>query len=64
MFVCLCHGITDKQIESAAREQGVGNVRELKQILPLGSACGTCVQMAQSIINDVIVDDSLFKDVG
>lgn len=64
MFVCVCHGITDKQIQNAAREQGVGNVRDLKQLLPLGSSCGTCVQMAQNIINDVIVDDSLFKEVS
>ena len=63
MFVCLCHGITDKQIQNAVREQGVGNVRELKQLLPVGSSCGTCVQMTQDIINDLIVDDSLFKEV-
>lgn len=63
MFVCLCHGITDKQIENAVREQGIGNIRELKQTMALGSSCGSCVEMTQNIINKVIIDDSLFKEV-
>jgi bacterioferritin-associated ferredoxin len=64
MFVCVCHGVTDKQIEKAVREDGVGNMRELKHSLLVGKSCGTCVQMAQTIIDETIVDDSLFKDVG
>ncbi|MGB3727041.1 MAG: (2Fe-2S)-binding protein [Glaciecola sp.] len=64
MFVCLCHGITDKHIEQAVRENGVGNMRELKARFGVGSQCGSCVQMAQDIIDTTIIDDSLFKDVG
>jgi len=64
MFVCVCHGITDKQIEQAVRENGVGNMRELKRGLNVGSSCGTCVQMAQNIIDSTIIDQSMFKDVG
>ena len=64
MFVCLCHSITDKQIELAVKEHGVGNMRELRKALNVGSQCGSCVQMAQEIIDYTIIDDSLFKDVG
>lgn len=64
MFVCVCHGITDKQIKQVVRENSVGNMRDLKRILNVGASCGTCVQMAQAIINTTIVDESLFKDVG
>ncbi len=64
MFVCVCHSITDKQIEAAVKDHGVGNIRDLKQALNVGSQCGSCVQMAQDIIDTTIVDDSLFKDVG
>ena len=64
MFVCLCHGITDKQIAQAVRENGVGNMRDLKRTLNVGASCGACVQMAQELINTTIVDDSLFKNVG
>lgn len=63
MFVCVCHGITDKQIENAVRENGVGNMRELKKQLGVGSQCGSCVNMAQDIIDMTIVDESLFKEV-
>lgn len=64
MFVCLCHGITDTQIEHVVRTQGVGNIRELKSALGVGSQCGSCIDMAQDIIDSTIMDDSLFKEVG
>ncbi|MFT6270650.1 MAG: bacterioferritin-associated ferredoxin [Alphaproteobacteria bacterium] len=64
MFVCLCHGITDKQIENVVREQGVGNMRELKSALGVGSQCGSCINMAQDIIDTTIVDSIMFRDVG
>lgn len=63
MYVCLCHGITDKSIKQAVRDQGVGSVRELKNVFPVGSQCGKCVQMAQQIIDSTIIDESLFKEV-
>ena len=64
MYICLCNGITDKQIKNAVRQEGVGNVRDLKNSLNVGNQCGRCVQMAQDIIDATIVDESLFKDVG
>jgi bacterioferritin-associated ferredoxin len=60
----MCYGITDKQIENAVRKNSVGNIRDLKKQLGVGSQCGTCVDMAVSIIDKTIIDDSLFKDVG
>ena len=64
MFVCMCYGVTDKSIRAAVEENGVGNMRELRQDLELGSQCGKCINMAQQIIDQTIVDESLFKDVG
>jgi bacterioferritin-associated ferredoxin len=64
MYVCLCHGVTDKQIKDAVREEGVGNVRDLKNALNVGSQCGKCVQMAQHVIDSTIIDESLYKQVG
>lgn len=45
-------------------EQGVGSIRELKTKLDIASQCGTCVKLTQQIIDDTIIDESLFKDVG
>jgi bacterioferritin-associated ferredoxin len=63
MYVCLCHGITDKAIKQAVREDGVGNMRQLKQKLGVATQCGKCAQMAQVIIDTTIMDESLFKEV-
>jgi bacterioferritin-associated ferredoxin len=60
----MCYGITDKQIKNAVETHGVGNMRELKQMMALGSQCGKCIDLAQEIIDDTIMDESLFKDVG
>jgi bacterioferritin-associated ferredoxin len=64
MFVCMCYGVTDKAIRAAVNEDGIGNIRELREKLALGSQCGKCVHMAQQIIDQTIIDESLFKDVG
>ena len=63
MYVCLCHNVTDKQIKEAVRQEGVGNLRDLKKTLNVGSQCGKCINMAQSIIDNTIVDESLYKQV-
>ncbi|WP_448211770.1 (2Fe-2S)-binding protein [Colwellia sp. MEBiC06753] len=64
MFVCICKGITDKQIKQMVLDHGVGSIRELKQQLDIASQCGTCVKLTQQVIDNVIVDESLFKQVG
>ena len=63
MYVCICHGITDKAIKQAVLEDGVGNMRQLKQKLGAGTQCGKCVHMAKTIIDNTIIDESLFKEV-
>ncbi len=60
----MCYGVTDKSIRAAVESHGVGNMRELRQHIELGAQCGKCIQMAQQIIDQTIVDESLFKDVG
>jgi bacterioferritin-associated ferredoxin len=63
MYVCMCYGITDKTISDVVKTQGVGNIRELRQHLDVGSQCGKCIQMAQEVIDSTIIDESLFKEV-
>ncbi|RDV25168.1 (2Fe-2S)-binding protein [Alteromonas aestuariivivens] len=63
MYICMCFGITDSAIRHAVEEKGVGNLRELREHLNVGSQCGKCIQMAQQIIDSTIIDESLFKEV-
>lgn len=64
MFICMCYGITDKQIKNAVENHGVGNIRDLKKTMSLGTQCGKCIDMAQEIIDNTVVDESLFKEVS
>ncbi|HLV49178.1 MAG TPA: bacterioferritin-associated ferredoxin [Aliidiomarina sp.] len=50
MYVCLCKGVTDKDIEQAA-EQGCRSLRELKNNFGLGSQCGRCTGHAREVLD-------------
>ncbi|WP_123714181.1 bacterioferritin-associated ferredoxin [Sinobacterium caligoides] len=51
MYICLCKGITDNQIRDAV-EDGVNNVRELRDLLGIASQCGKCGKEAKRVINE------------
>ncbi|CAM3202718.1 MULTISPECIES: (2Fe-2S)-binding protein [Vibrio] len=55
MYVCLCHGISDKKIKKLAIEQGITDIRGIRQCTPLGSQCGKCVRQAKEILSEVEV---------
>ncbi len=50
MYICLCHGITDTQIESAI-DDGLESMKQLKSELSVGSQCGKCCQCAKKVLN-------------
>jgi len=51
MYVCICKSVTDKQIRRAA-QNGVDNLYELREALGVASGCGSCADMAESILDD------------
>ncbi|MFL5785096.1 MAG: (2Fe-2S)-binding protein [Bacteriovoracaceae bacterium] len=46
MYVCICKGITDKQIKEAITSRNTHNPKEILKALGVGSDCGTCVEDA------------------
>jgi bacterioferritin-associated ferredoxin len=50
MFVCLCHGISDKKIRKLAIEEGMTDMRSIRRCTNLGSQCGKCVRQAKEIL--------------
>lgn len=64
MYICLCNAITDNAIRKAVEEEGIGNIRELRNSLGVANQCGKCAQHAQTIIDQTVVDCSLFKEVS
>jgi bacterioferritin-associated ferredoxin len=51
MYVCVCHGITDRQIR-AALDEGATTLGELQRHLPVGSSCGRCLDAAHELIGE------------
>ena len=51
MYVCICKAVTDKQIRRAAAA-GVDNLYELREALGVASGCGSCADVAESILNE------------
>jgi len=49
MYVCICHGITDRAIRQAA-DDGVREVSELTMRTGAGSNCGSCLPLAAEIL--------------
>lgn len=50
MYVCLCHGISDKRIRKLAVEQGITDIKGIKRCTALGSQCGKCIKPTKEIL--------------
>jgi len=46
MYVCLCHGVTDREIREAA-DNGISSMRQLGKELGVGTQCGRCARPAR-----------------
>ena len=58
MFVCICNGHRDRDLRRAA-DQGARTAREAYALLDGQPVCGTCLDMAQDIIDDHLAGDAL-----
>ncbi len=51
MYVCLCHGVTDTQIENAI-DDGATTMKLLSTELNVGTQCGKCCQTTKKVLNN------------
>jgi bacterioferritin-associated ferredoxin len=51
MYICVCHGITDRQIRRAV-DEGARTLFEVQMQLPVGACCGRCADSAEALIHD------------
>ena len=49
MYVCLCNGVSDRQIREAV-DNGCGSIGELTMRTGCGANCGSCLDMAADMI--------------
>ena len=53
MYVCLCNGITDREIRQSVHE-GASSLQDLQDGLGVASQCGQCACLAQEIIDHTV----------
>lgn len=51
MYVCLCEGVTDRQIREAVQD-GASSMRKLRQQLGVASNCGRCACHAKQLLDE------------
>jgi len=52
MYVCLCNGITDRDIRRCCAEGEICTLRDLEACLGVGANCGRCRQAAQELLDE------------
>ena len=50
MYVCVCHGVTDKDIKKAA-QQGAKSLQDVQQMTGCATGCGTCAETAAEVLH-------------
>ena len=55
MYVCLCRGITDQDIKDAM-QNGAESIRDVREMLDLGTCCGRSVPEAKTIISEELAE--------
>lgn len=50
MYVCLCNGISDRQIREVV-DRGAASLGEVQAHLPVANCCGRCEDTAQDVID-------------
>ena len=53
MYVCVCNAVTDSNIRNAV-DDGVRNMKQLRQKTDCGTTCGTCLDMAVEVLQQAL----------
>lgn len=61
MYICICKGITDKDIRNAIAD-GAQSYACVRKQLGVSSQCGQCGRDAKSIVNEVLNENSQYRN--
>lgn len=53
MYVCLCKGITDKDVEGAI-SAGAGSYADVRSQLGVGTQCGQCASYTKTLVRKTV----------
>ncbi len=57
MYVCLCRGVTDRDIRRAVCEDKLDSMSELRRVLDVATCCGRCAGTVRTCLAEA-------KDAG
>ena len=60
MYVCLCKGITDRQIK-AAIDDGANSIGQLRKSLGVASQCGKCSAATRELLQEACAETPLLN---
>jgi bacterioferritin-associated ferredoxin len=52
MYICICHGLSDKQLHHAVAESVVRTFEQLQACTGVATCCGACEPCAREILED------------
>jgi len=51
MYVCLCHGISERKIRELI-DQGIDSVKEIQHACKAGQNCGACIHQVREMASE------------
>ncbi len=58
MYVCVCRGITDKQIVAAV-DAGAQSLRDVRRTLGVSTVCGKCGPYAREVVRERVCNQAV-----
>jgi bacterioferritin-associated ferredoxin len=60
MYVCVCNGVTDKQIIKAV-EEGASTLQDLSDELNVATCCGRCASCAKKVMREAYCHNQSYE---
>ncbi|NCO74369.1 MAG: (2Fe-2S)-binding protein [Cyanobacteria bacterium] len=60
MYVCICNGITEKDIYKAV-QRGISSLEKLSEVTEISNHCGCCTDFACKVLQEAMASNSCQK---
>lgn len=64
MYICICHSVSDRQIEDAVERGHVSSLSCLRRCFGVGTGCGICLHDAKKCLSDALSKCPLQETIG
>ncbi|MCL3779402.1 (2Fe-2S)-binding protein [Prolixibacteraceae bacterium JC049] len=55
-LICICNGVTDKEIIETIVQEGIDSFEELQEITGVATGCGRCKLRALDVFNSYLAE--------